>query len=178
MAARGRLSTRRATSARGSRTASPSNAAGLTFTEALREWRLWVLGIVFIPISFAVGGPIPNMENILSLPKIEGTEGSERPVLSLTQAPSGVEGEGSRESVELCAIEKVDGARRLVAVLAGRDGRGRGEGRRGPVKLVGGELAVIGDRMGGGALVIAARLLVAMGFLGRAALPIGGPRDR
>ena len=38
--------------------------------------------------------PAVTVENILSLPKIEGTEGSERPVLSLTQAPSGVEGEG------------------------------------------------------------------------------------
>jgi MFS family permease len=40
---------------------------GLTFSEALHEWRLWVLAFAFIPISFAVGGPIPNMENILSL---------------------------------------------------------------------------------------------------------------
>lgn len=53
--------------ARGPRIRSPSNATGLTFTEALREWRLWVLAVAFIPISFAVGGPIPNMENILSL---------------------------------------------------------------------------------------------------------------
>jgi redox-sensitive bicupin YhaK (pirin superfamily) len=38
--------------------------------------------------------PAVTVENILSLPKIEATEGSERPVLSLTQAPSGFEGEG------------------------------------------------------------------------------------
>ncbi len=38
---------------------------GLTFAEALRAWRFWVLAVAFVPISFAVGGPIPNMENIL-----------------------------------------------------------------------------------------------------------------
>jgi MFS family permease len=43
------------------------DTAGLSFAQALREWRLWVLAFAFIPISFAVGGPIPNMENILSL---------------------------------------------------------------------------------------------------------------
>ena len=42
-------------------------AAGLTFREALREWRFWLLAFAFVPISFAVGGPIPNMENILAL---------------------------------------------------------------------------------------------------------------
>jgi MFS family permease len=42
-------------------------AAGLGFGEALHEWRFWVLAVAFIPISFAVGGPIPNMENILGL---------------------------------------------------------------------------------------------------------------
>ena len=38
--------------------------------------------------------PAVTVENILSLPKIAGTEGTERPVLSLTDAPSGFEGEG------------------------------------------------------------------------------------
>jgi len=42
-------------------------AAGLSFREALREWRFWLLAFAFVPISFAVGGPIPNMENILAL---------------------------------------------------------------------------------------------------------------
>jgi MFS family permease len=40
---------------------------GLTFGETLRDWRFWVIGVAFLPISFAVGGPIPNMENILKL---------------------------------------------------------------------------------------------------------------
>lgn len=45
----------------------PVPAVGLTFAEALREWRFWLLAFAFVPISFAVGGPIPNMENILAL---------------------------------------------------------------------------------------------------------------
>lgn len=38
---------------------------GKTFGEALRDWRFWILAVAFVPISFAVGGPIPNIENIL-----------------------------------------------------------------------------------------------------------------
>jgi MFS family permease len=40
---------------------------GATFGEAIRHWRFWILALAFLPISFAVGGPIPNMENILKL---------------------------------------------------------------------------------------------------------------
>lgn len=40
---------------------------GLSFAQTLRDWRFWLLGTAFVPISFAVGGPIPNMENILRL---------------------------------------------------------------------------------------------------------------
>jgi predicted MFS family arabinose efflux permease len=40
---------------------------GSTLGEAFRHWRFWVLALAFVPISFAVGGPIPNMENILRL---------------------------------------------------------------------------------------------------------------
>ena len=49
-------------------TASPP---GQTFRQALREWRFWVLGAAFLPVSFAVGGIIPNMENILRLSGFE-----------------------------------------------------------------------------------------------------------
>ncbi|HMK87006.1 MAG TPA: MFS transporter [Steroidobacteraceae bacterium] len=57
-----------ASAGRGPRAALPPlPASGLTFLAALSEWRLWVLAVAFIPISFAVGGPIPNMENILRL---------------------------------------------------------------------------------------------------------------
>jgi predicted MFS family arabinose efflux permease len=38
---------------------------GLRFDEALRDWRFWLMAGAFVPISFALGGPIPNMENIL-----------------------------------------------------------------------------------------------------------------
>jgi len=38
---------------------------GLSFGQALKDWRFWVLAVAFVPISFAVGGPIPNIENIL-----------------------------------------------------------------------------------------------------------------
>ena len=38
---------------------------GLSFGQTLRTWRFWLLALAFVPISFAIGGPIPNMENIL-----------------------------------------------------------------------------------------------------------------
>lgn len=45
---------------------------GLSFGRTLRDWRFWVLAVAFVPISFAVGGPIPNMENILRDGGFEG----------------------------------------------------------------------------------------------------------
>jgi predicted MFS family arabinose efflux permease len=53
----------RAAERRARRDATP----GLTLAQAVRSWRFWVLVVAFLPISFAVGGPIPNMENILKL---------------------------------------------------------------------------------------------------------------
>ena len=41
------------------------NYGGLSLLQALRDWRFWLLAYSFIPISFAVGGPIPNMETLL-----------------------------------------------------------------------------------------------------------------
>ncbi len=38
---------------------------GLTLRETLREWRFWLIAAALLPISFALGGPVPNMENIL-----------------------------------------------------------------------------------------------------------------
>jgi MFS family permease len=38
---------------------------GLTLSQALRDWRFWLLALVFVPLSFAIGGPIPNMETLL-----------------------------------------------------------------------------------------------------------------
>lgn len=39
--------------------------AGMSLLQALKDWRLWLLAYSFIPISFAVGGPIPNLETLL-----------------------------------------------------------------------------------------------------------------
>ncbi|MEM0984736.1 MAG: MFS transporter [Pseudomonadota bacterium] len=38
---------------------------GMTLTEALGDWRFWLLAVVFVPISYAVGAIIPNIENVL-----------------------------------------------------------------------------------------------------------------
>ncbi len=38
---------------------------GLSLLQALKDWRFWLLAYSFVPISFAVGGPIPNMETLL-----------------------------------------------------------------------------------------------------------------
>ncbi len=40
---------------------------GLTMRETLGEWRFWLLAGCFVALSFAVGGLIPNMENILRI---------------------------------------------------------------------------------------------------------------
>ncbi len=48
-----------------------TDAPGLTMRQALREWRFWVIGSAFLPVSFAVGGIIPNMENILRIAGFE-----------------------------------------------------------------------------------------------------------
>jgi predicted MFS family arabinose efflux permease len=41
-------------------------AVGIPFRDAVRDWRFWLIGIAFVPISFGVGGPIPNMETMLA----------------------------------------------------------------------------------------------------------------
>lgn len=38
---------------------------GPSLRQALRDWRFWLLAYSFVPISFAVGGPIPNLETML-----------------------------------------------------------------------------------------------------------------
>lgn len=40
---------------------------GLTLRETLREWRFWLLAGGFVSLAFAIGGLIPNMENMLRL---------------------------------------------------------------------------------------------------------------
>jgi MFS family permease len=39
---------------------------GLTLRQSFRDWRFWLLAIALMPISFALGGPVPNMEVILT----------------------------------------------------------------------------------------------------------------
>ena len=45
--------------------AAPRPASGIALRDAVRDWRFWLIGIAFLPISFGVGGPIPNMETLL-----------------------------------------------------------------------------------------------------------------
>jgi MFS family permease len=44
-----------------------SRTPGLTMRETLGEWRFWLLAACFVSLAFAVGGLIPNMENILKI---------------------------------------------------------------------------------------------------------------
>lgn len=39
---------------------------GLSLGQAVKDWRFWLLAYSFVPISFAVGGPIPNLETMLA----------------------------------------------------------------------------------------------------------------
>lgn len=38
---------------------------GLTLRETLRDWRFWLIAGAILPVSFALAGPVPNLENIL-----------------------------------------------------------------------------------------------------------------
>lgn len=49
----------------GSTGASDQAESGLTLRQALREWRFWLLACAILPISIVLGGPVPNMENLL-----------------------------------------------------------------------------------------------------------------
>ena len=44
-----------------------ASTPGLTAREVFADWRFWLIGIAFLPISFTVGGTIPNLENILKI---------------------------------------------------------------------------------------------------------------
>ncbi len=59
------------------RDAPPSHAPavpGLTLAETVKEWRFWLLAACFIALAFAVGGLIPNMENILRIGGFQGRD--------------------------------------------------------------------------------------------------------
>ena len=53
-------------------TGSTMQQYGFTFIQAFKDWRLWLLGAIFLPLSFAIGGPIPNLETMM------GSKGFER----------------------------------------------------------------------------------------------------
>ena len=38
---------------------------GMSLSQAFRDWRFWLMAITFVPLSFAIGGPIPNLETLL-----------------------------------------------------------------------------------------------------------------
>lgn len=40
---------------------------GMSLGAALKDFKFWILAFSFIPISFAIGGPIPNFEKILDV---------------------------------------------------------------------------------------------------------------
>lgn len=42
-----------------------TEAEGWDYRRILRSWRFWVIGIAFMLVSFALGGPMPHLENIL-----------------------------------------------------------------------------------------------------------------
>ncbi|MEM9837784.1 MAG: MFS transporter [Pseudomonadota bacterium] len=44
----------------------PIALPGETLAEALRTWRFWLLAVCFVPISYAVGAIIPNIERVLT----------------------------------------------------------------------------------------------------------------
>jgi len=52
---------------------------GFTRGEALRSWRFWIIALAMLIVSFALGGPVPNLEGIL---KDRGLDAAT--VLSLT----------------------------------------------------------------------------------------------
>lgn len=39
---------------------------GLSRGEAMSSWRFWLIALALLPISFALGGPVPNLEGILA----------------------------------------------------------------------------------------------------------------
>jgi predicted MFS family arabinose efflux permease len=48
-----------------------TDTPGLTVSETLRDWRFWLIGCCFLAMAFAIGGLVPNMENILRIAKFD-----------------------------------------------------------------------------------------------------------
>lgn len=53
-------------------TGSTMQQYGFTFIQAPKDWRLWLLSAIFLPLSSAIGGPITNLETMM------GSKGFER----------------------------------------------------------------------------------------------------
>lgn len=66
--------------------AAPAAAkGGMTTAQALRDWRFWLLAVALVPISFALGGAVPNMEGILRTGKLDpATIASLTPLIGLS----------------------------------------------------------------------------------------------
>lgn len=48
---------------------------GMHIKDALKSYKFWILAFSFIPISFAVGGPIPNFEKIMDTKGFSTSDG-------------------------------------------------------------------------------------------------------
>ena len=44
----------------------PIELPGMSLSDALKTWRFWLLAICFVPISYAIGAVIPNIERVLT----------------------------------------------------------------------------------------------------------------
>jgi predicted MFS family arabinose efflux permease len=65
--------------------APPVAMGGMTTAQAVRDWRFWLLAVALVPISFALGGAVPNMEGILRAGKLDsGTIASLTPLIGLS----------------------------------------------------------------------------------------------
>lgn len=43
-----------------------AESSGLSLSQTLREWRFWLLLVLIFPVSLALGGPVPNLETMLT----------------------------------------------------------------------------------------------------------------
>lgn len=44
----------------------PAPRTGLSFGEGVRTWRFWILAAAFLPVSFVLGGIVPNLEKLFA----------------------------------------------------------------------------------------------------------------
>jgi MFS family permease len=66
-ASRGGVAVRAAADRTQAARAQAARTPGLTMGETLAQWRFWLIALSFVSLAFAVGGLIPNMENILKI---------------------------------------------------------------------------------------------------------------